>query len=89
MTWACALVTWPLKHVRRVGAGSDSLKANVRVDDESGTEESIHGGVEGAGGKGSNGQRDEGSGHESMIQSVGGVCGSADVVKADLSNDQW
>ena len=43
------------------GCRGDSLKANVRVDDESGTEESIHGGVEGAGGKGSNGQRDEGS----------------------------
>lgn len=43
----------------------DILEADVRVDEEGGAEEGVGGGVQRAGGKGSDGQGDEGARHDS------------------------
>lgn len=54
----------------------DGLEADVRVKEHSGAEDGIHGRVQGAGGEGSHGQRDEASGEKALKGPVVGAMSS-------------
>lgn len=63
--------------VRPVGnvVGDDGLEAQVGVDEDRGTQDGVHGGVDGAGREGSEGERDEAGSEEAVEGPVVGAVG--------------